>query len=184
MEKRIQLPLTDAVIDTLCAGDIVYLTGTLYTGRDAAHQRLWETYQKNEPMPVDLSGEVLYYVGPTPARPGQAVGSAGPTSSYRMDAYTPLLLSLGLKGMIGKGTRGPEVVEAIQTYHAVYFAAVGGAAALISKSIVSSEVIAYEDLGPEAIRRYEVVDFPVIVVIDAKGRDLYVEGVNHYLESK
>lgn len=171
--KRIQLPLRDEDIAELKAGDSVLLSGTLYTGRDAAHKRLFEAHERGEELPIDVKGQVLYYVGPTPARPGHVVGSCGPTSAYRMDAYTPMLLEQGLKGMIGKGRRGQSVVDAIKKHKAVYFAAVGGAAALISKSIVSSEVIAYEDLGPEAIRKYEIVDFPAIVVVDSEGNNQY-----------
>lgn len=171
--KRIQLPLRDEDIAELKAGDSVLLSGTLYTGRDAAHKRLFEAHERGEELPIDVKGQVLYYVGPTPARPGHVVGSCGPTSAYRMDAHTPMLLEQGLKGMIGKGRRGQSVVDAIKKHKAVYFAAVGGAAALISKSIVSSEVIAYEDLGPEAIRKYEIVDFPAIVVVDSEGNNQY-----------
>ena len=173
MQKKIRLPLTEESIKNLRAGDSVQLTGSMLTGRDAAHKRLFELMQAGKPLPVELRGEVMYYVGPAPAKPGYAVGPAGPTSSYRMDAYTPALLNLGLKGMIGKGARSPEVVEAIKRNGCVYFAAVGGAAALIARSIKQEELLCYEDLGTEAIRRYTVEDFPCIVVIDSEGRNIY-----------
>lgn len=173
MQKKIRLPLTEESIKNLRAGDSVLLTGSMLTGRDAAHKRLFELMQAGKPLPVELRGEVMYYVGPAPAKPGYAVGPAGPTSSYRMDAYTPALLDLGLKGMIGKGARSPEVVEAIKRNDCVYFAAVGGAAALIARSIKQEELLCYEDLGTEAIRRYTVEDFPCIVVIDSEGRNIY-----------
>lgn len=173
MQKKIRLPLTEESIKNLRAGDSVLLTGSMLTGRDAAHKRLFELMQAGKPLPVELRGEVMYYVGPAPAKPGYAVGPAGPTSSYRMDAYTPALLDLGLKGMIGKGARSPEVVEAIKRNGCVYFAAVGGAAALIARSIKQEELLCYEDLGTEAIRRYTVEDFPCIVVIDSEGRNIY-----------
>ena len=172
--KRIQLPLTDDVIKELHAGDSVLISGSVITGRDAAHKRLYELIQNGEPLPVDIQGEVIYYVGPAPAKPGHVVGPAGPTSSYRMDKYTPALLDRGLKGMIGKGARNSEVVDSMIKNGAVYFAAIGGAAALISKSIKKSEVLAYEDLGTEAIYRFEVEDFPAIVVIDSKGESVLV----------
>lgn len=171
--KKIQLPLMDEDISTLCAGDSVLLSGTMITGRDAAHKRLFELLQKGEPLPVALKGETIYYVGPAPAKPGHAVGPAGPTSSYRMDAYAPALLDLGLKGMIGKGARSQAVIDALVRNHAVYFAAIGGAAALIARSIQSEEILCYDDLGTEAIRRYRVEDFPAIVVIDARGNNIY-----------
>ena len=164
--KKINLPITDEDIENLKAGDSVLLTGTMITGRDAAHKRLYELAQKGEDFPVDINGEIIYYVGPAPAKPGHAVGPAGPTSSYRMDKYTPTLLDMGLKGMIGKGARSQEVIDAIVRNHSIYFAAIGGAAALISKSIKSDELICYDDLGTESIRRYTVEDFPCIVVID------------------
>lgn len=173
MQKKIRLPLTEESIKNLHAGDSVLLTGSMLTGRDAAHKRLFELMQAGKPLPVELRGEVMYYVGPAPAKPGYAIGPAGPTSSYRMDAYTPALLDLGLKGMIGKGARSPEVVEAIKRNDCVYFAAVGGAAALIARSIKQEELLCYEDLGTEAIRRYTVEDFPCIVVIDSEGRNIY-----------
>lgn len=171
--KKITLPLTDEQIDTLKAGDSVLLSGSLITGRDAAHKRLFELAEKGEEFPVDIKGETIYYVGPAPAKPGYAVGPAGPTSSYRMDKYAPTLMDLGLKAMIGKGARNQQVIDAIVRNHGVYFAAIGGAAALIAKSIKSEELLCYEDLGTEAIRRYEIEDFPCIVVIDSQGNNVY-----------
>lgn len=171
--KRITLPLTDEQISTLKAGDSVLLSGTMITGRDAAHKRLYELIDKGEELPVNIKGETIYYVGPAPAKPGYAVGPAGPTSSYRMDKYAPSLLDLGLKGMVGKGARSPEVVEAIVRNHAVYFAAIGGAAALLAKSIKKTEPICYEDLGTESVRRYYVEDFPCIVAVDSEGNNVY-----------
>lgn len=171
--KKIKLPLTDEQINTLNAGDSVLLTGTMITGRDAAHKRLFELIEKGEDLPVDIKDETIYYVGPAPAKPGYAVGPAGPTSSYRMDKYAPALLDLGLKGMVGKGARSPEVIDAIIRNHAVYFAAIGGAAALIAKSIKKTEPICYEDLGTESVRRYYVEDFPCIVAVDCKGSNVY-----------
>lgn len=173
MEKKITLPITDEDIENLKAGDSVLLTGSIITGRDAAHKRLYELIQNGEKLPVDIKGELIYYVGPAPAKPGYAVGPAGPTSSYRMDKYAPSLLDLGLKGMIGKGARNKEVVDAIVRNKGVYLVAIGGAAALIAKSIKSEEIICYEDLGTEAVRRYEVEDFPCIVAIDSNGNNVY-----------
>lgn len=173
MEKKITLPITDEDIKNLKAGDSVLLTGSIITGRDAAHKRLYELIQNGEKLPVDIKGELIYYVGPAPAKPGYAVGPAGPTSSYRMDKYAPSLLDLGLKGMIGKGARNKEVVDAIVRNKGVYLVAIGGAAALIAKSIKSEEIICYEDLGTEAVRRYEVEDFPCIVAIDSNGNNVY-----------
>ena len=173
MAKRITLPLTDGDIRELRAGDSVLLTGTLITGRDAAHKRLYELLEKGEPLPVDVRGEIIYYVGPAPAKPGYAVGPAGPTSSYRMDKFTPALLDLGMKGMIGKGARSQAVIDAIVRNRAVYFAAIGGAAALIATSIKKEEILCYEDLGTEAVRRYTVEDFPCIVAIDCEGNNVY-----------
>ena len=170
--KKIQLPLTDDVISELKAGDSVLISGAMITGRDAAHKRLYELIEKGEELPVNIEGEVIYYVGPAPAKPGHAVGPAGPTSSYRMDKYTPALLDRGLKGMIGKGARNQEVIDSMIKNHVVYFAAIGGAAALISKSIKKVEVLAYEDLGTEAIYKFEVEDFPAIVAIDSKGNSV------------
>ena len=178
--KRITLPLTDEQIDNLKAGDSVLLTGTMITGRDAAHKRLYELAQKGENFPVDIKGETIYYVGPAPAKPGYAVGPAGPTSSYRMDKYAPTLMDMGLKAMVGKGARNKEVVDAIVRNHGVYFAAIGGAAALIAKSIKSEELLCYEDLGTEAIRRYTVEDFPCIVAVDCYGGNAYEDGVKKY----
>lgn len=176
MEKYINVPLTEGAASELRAGDYVYLTGTIYTARDAAHKRMYEALERGEQLPVEMENNVIYYMGPSPARPGRPIGSAGPTTSSRMDKYTPTLLDLGLKGMIGKGRRSQAVRDAIVRNGAVYFAAVGGAGALLSRSIVSSEVIAYDDLGTEAIRRLEVKDFPVIVVMDAEGNNLYESG--------
>lgn len=173
MEKKITLPITDEDIKNLKAGDSVLLTGSIITGRDAAHKRLYELIQKGEKLPVDIKGELIYYVGPAPAKPGYAVGPAGPTSSYRMDKYAPSLLDLGLKGMIGKGARNKEVVDAIVRNNGVYLVAIGGAAALIAKSIKSEAILCYEDLGTEAVRRYEVEDFPCIVAIDSNGNNVY-----------
>ncbi len=172
-EYHLDLPLSEKDIEKLRAGDYVYLTGILYTARDAAHKRMTEALERGESLPVDLAGETLYYLGPTPARPGQVIGSAGPTTSSRMDAYTPALLDRGLKGMIGKGKRSPAVKEAIASHNAVYFAAVGGAGALLSKCITSAEIAAYEDLGTEAIRKLTVRELPVIVIVDKEGNDLY-----------
>jgi fumarate hydratase subunit beta len=173
MEKHINTPLTDETINGLKAGDYVYITGTLYTARDAAHKRMSEALQRGEELPFDIKDSIIYYMGPSPAREGRPIGSAGPTTATRMDRYTPALLDLGLKGMIGKGKRSIEVKEAMERNRAVYFAAIGGAGAILSKCIKESEVIAYEDLGTEAIRKLYVEDFPVIVVMDDKGNDLY-----------
>jgi fumarate hydratase subunit beta len=177
---RIKTPLSDGDVERLKAGDQVLISGVIYTGRDAAHKRLVDLIDRGGELPLDLRGQIIYYVGPTPARPGKPIGSAGPTSSYRMDPYSPKLMEKGLKGMIGKGMRSQEVIEAMKKYKAVYMAAVGGAAALIARRIRKSEIIAYEGLGPEAIRRLEVEDFPAIVVNDIWGNDLYVEGVRRY----
>lgn len=173
MEKYISVPFSKGAAADLRAGDYVYLTGTVYTARDAAHKRMYEALERGEKLPVEMDNNIIYYMGPSPARPGRPIGSAGPTTSGRMDKYAPALLDLGLKGMIGKGKRSRAVKDAIVRNGAVYFAAVGGAGALLSRSIVSSEVVAYDDLGTEAIRRLEVKDFPVIVVMDADGNDLY-----------
>ncbi|MCX5909221.1 MAG: Fe-S-containing hydro-lyase [Deltaproteobacteria bacterium] len=177
---RLKTPLTDADVDKLKIGDTVLLNGVIYTGRDAAHKRLIELVQAGKPLPIDIKGQVIYYVGPAPAKPGQPIGSAGPTTSGRMDAYSPKLMELGLKGMIGKGMRKKEVIEAMKKYKAVYFAATGGAGALLAKAIKKAQVVAYEDLGPEAVNRLEVVDFPVTVVNDTRGNDLYQEGMKKY----
>lgn len=171
--KRLTLPLTDEVIRTLHAGDKVFLSGEMLVARDAAHQRLYEALEAGKELPVTVRGATVYYMGPSPARDGRVIGSAGPTTSTRMDRYTPALLSLGLKAMIGKGRRSPEVVRAMTEHCAVYFAAVGGCGALLSKSILSSDVVCYEDLGTEAIRRITVRDFPCIVAIDCTGKGLY-----------
>jgi fumarate hydratase subunit beta len=173
MEKYINTPIDDKIVSELKAGDYVYLTGTVYTARDAAHKRLYEALQRGEDIPLELQNNIIYYLGPSPAREGQVIGSAGPTTSSRMDKYTPLLLEKGLKGMIGKGKRSDEVIESMHKNHAVYFAAIGGAGALLSKCIKKSEVIAYEDLGTEAIRKLEVENLPIIVVIDDKKTNLY-----------
>ncbi|WP_338586732.1 Fe-S-containing hydro-lyase [Clostridium baratii] len=183
MVKRVITPLNDLEISELKCGDSILLTGTIYTARDAAHKRLIELIEKGEELPFDLKGETIYYVGPTPPKPGMVIGSAGPTTSYRMDAYAPKLLDLGLKGMIGKGLRNEEVIESIKRNKAIYFGAIGGAAALIGKSIVKSEVIAYEDLGSEAIRRLEVKDLPLVVIIDSLGNKLYKIGKENYLKT-
>jgi fumarate hydratase subunit beta len=177
---RITIPLTDKVVERLRAGDKVEISGTIYVARDAAHKRFMEALDSGQPLPVDLRGQIIYYMGPSPAPPGKPIGSAGPTTSYRMDPYTPRLLEQGLKGMIGKGNRGPEVRQALRAHKAVYFAAVGGAAALIANSIRKADVVAYEDLGAEALRRLEVEDFPVIVVNDIYGADAYEEGKAKY----
>ena len=173
-------PLTDEDVSSLRAGDRVLITGSVLTGRDAAHKRLVDLIENGEELPVDVKGQIIYFVGPSPTRPGEAIGSAGPTTRYRMDAYSPILIGLGLKGMIGKGSRSQEVRDAMSKDKAVYFAAVGGAAALISRRIESCEILAYEDLGPEAIRRLEVKEFPVIVVNDTVGNDLYEQGTEEY----
>lgn len=178
--KRLTLPLSDSDIKDLKAGETVLLSGTMLTGRDAAHKRLYELVEKGEKLPIDIKGELIYYVGPAPAKPGFAVGPAGPTSSYRMDKYAPTLLDLGLKGMIGKGARNQDVIDAIVRNGCVYFACVGGAAALIAKSIKKEEILCYEDLGTEAIRRYTVEDFPCIVAIDSYGNNAYTEGQKDY----
>ena len=177
---KITVPLTDEVAAILRVGDTVSITGTIYTARDAAHKRLEKLLHAGKPLPINLTGQIIYYVGPAPAKPGYASGPAGPTTSYRMDKYTPELLDLGLKGMIGKGLRNEAVINAIKRNKAVYFAATGGAAALLSKRIIHSEVVAYEDLGTEAIRRMEVNDFPAIVAIDCAGNNLYTEGPRKY----
>lgn len=173
MEKHITVPFDKETAKSLKAGDYVYLTGVIYTARDAAHKRMDESLNNGDKLPIDINGNVIYYMGPSPAREGRPIGSAGPTTATRMDKYTPRLLDMGLTGMIGKGKRQPKVKEAIVRNNAVYFAAVGGAGALLSQRILKSDVVAYDDLGTEAIRRLEVEDFPVIVVIDSEGNDLY-----------
>ncbi|MEG1848744.1 MAG: Fe-S-containing hydro-lyase [Lachnospiraceae bacterium] len=177
MDHYIQVPLKESITKKLHAGDMVYLTGILYTARDAAHKRMQEAIDRKESLPFDVENQIIYYMGPTPAREGRVIGSAGPTTSSRMDRYAPTLFDMGLKGVIGKGKRSQLVSEAIVRNQAVYFAAIGGAGALLSKAIVTSEVIAYDDLGTEAIRRLEVIDFPVIVVIDAEGNNLYESAI-------
>ncbi|MFV0529422.1 MAG: Fe-S-containing hydro-lyase [Lachnospiraceae bacterium] len=175
MEHHIELPLTREITANLHIGDAVFLSGTIYTARDAAHKRMYEALQKGQPLPFDIQNVVLYYMGPSPAREGRPIGSAGPTTASRMDKYTPQLLDLGLIGMIGKGKRTPQVLEAVVRNQAVYFAAIGGAGALLSKKILASTVVAYEDLGAEAIRKLTIKDFPVIVVADCSGGNLYAE---------
>jgi fumarate hydratase subunit beta len=180
--KSLTVPLEQAAIDDLHAGDHVLLSGSLLTARDAAHQRLVEALERGEPLPVDLSGQVVYYVGPAPARPGHPIGSAGPTTSSRLDSFTPALLAAGMRGMIGKGYRSPETRAAIARFGAVYFAALGGTGALLARHITSAEVIAYADLGTEAIHRLTVVDFPAIVVNDRYGGDAYQDALREYAE--
>jgi fumarate hydratase subunit beta len=180
MAKRIALPLTDEAVADLRAGDDVLLSGTMYVGRDSAHKRIVEALDQGKPLPFDIKGQTIYYMGPSPAKPGHAIGSAGPTTSGRMDSYSPRLMAEGLRGMIGKGMRSAEVKEAMKKYRAVYFAAIGGAGALISKAITKSDVIAYEELGAEALLRIEVAHFPVIVINDIYGGDLYEEGKAKY----
>ena len=182
MDKYITIPFDKETAPTLQSGDYVYLTGTMYTARDAAHKRMYETLEQGGELPFDIKDAVIYYMGPSPAREGRPIGSAGPTTSSRMDKYAPTLLDLGQKVMIGKGKRAEAVKDAIVRNGAVYFAAVGGAGALLSKSIISSEVIAYDDLGTEAIRRLEVKNFPAIVVIDSEGNNLYETAINDYKE--
>ena len=180
MDRYIKAPLTKEEAATLQAGDYVYITGTIYTARDAAHKRMQETLDKGEALPLELGNNIIYYMGPSPAREGRPIGSAGPTTSSRMDKYAPTLMDLGLAGMIGKGKRSQAVLDAIVRNGAVYFAAVGGAGALLSKSIVKSEVVAYDDLGTEAIRKLEVENFPVIVVIDKEGHNLYETAIQEF----
>jgi fumarate hydratase subunit beta len=180
---RLQPPLSDEDVEKLKIGDRILINGIIYTGRDAAHKRLFDLLKEGKTLPFDIKGQVIYYVGPTPAKPGQALGSAGPTTSYRMDAYSPSLIERGLKGMIGKGMRSDAVKEAMKKYKAVYFAATGGAGALLAKRVKKAEIVAYEDLGPEAIRRLVVDDLPVIVVNDVRGNDLYIEGQKKYCTS-
>lgn len=183
MEKHIEIPLREEDIEELRAGDYVYLSGVVYTARDAAHKRMKESLDAGRELPFDIRGSVIYYMGPSPAREGRPIGSAGPTTASRMDVYTPQLLDLGMKGMIGKGRRTEDVRKAVVRNHAVYFAAIGGAGALISKCILSSEVIAYEDLGTEAIRRLEIRDLPVVVAIDCKGNNIYDIALEKYADS-
>lgn len=180
MDKHLHTPLTEEEARSLKAGDYVYITGTIYTARDAAHKRMQEALDAGEALPIDMKDNIIYYMGPSPAREGRPIGSAGPTTASRMDKYAPTLLDLGLKGMIGKGKRSKEVLDAIMRNGAVYFAAVGGAGALLSRAITASRIVAYEDLGTEAIRKLEVVDFPVIVVADSEGNNLYETAVKEY----
>ncbi|MBD5460996.1 MAG: Fe-S-containing hydro-lyase [Lachnospiraceae bacterium] len=180
MDRHMKVPMREEERLELRAGDYVYLTGTVYTARDAAHKRMYEALEEGKPLPAEVKNNVIYYMGPSPAREGKPIGSAGPTTSGRMDRYTPALLDMGLAGMIGKGKRSQEVMDAIVRNGAVYFAAVGGAGALLSRSILSSEVIAYDDLGTEAIRRLEIKDFPVIVVADSAGGNLYETAIKEY----
>ena len=180
MERHLQAPISKEELKTLKSGDYVYITGTIYTARDAAHKRMYETLQNQENLPIDIQDQIIYYMGPSPAREGRPIGSAGPTTASRMDKYTPQLLDLGMGAMIGKGKRSPAVADAIVRNGAVYFAAIGGAGALLSKCILSSEVIAYGDLGPEAVRKLEVKDFPVVVVIDSQGNNLYETAARAY----
>lgn len=184
MDKHLTVPFGEKEATQLRSGDYVYLTGTIYTARDAAHKRMFETLERGDELPFDIKNNIIYYMGPSPAREGRAIGSAGPTTASRMDKYAPTLLDLGQRGMIGKGKRSEEVRKALIRNKAVYFAAVGGAGALLSKSIVSSEVIAYDDLGTEAIRKLEVKDFPVIVVIDSEGNNLYETAIKAYKEDE
>jgi len=179
-EIKLVTPLNDQSVERLKIGDRVLISGYVYSARDAAHKKLIDLLDRGEQLPFDIKGQVIYFVGPTPARPGRPIGSAGPTTSSRMDKYSPRLIAQGLKGMIGKGFRSPEVIEAMKKYKAVYFAAVGGAGALLAQRIKESEIVAYEDLGPEAIRRLKLDNFPVIVVNDCRGNDLYREGVKKY----
>ncbi len=177
---KFSTPLNNSDIERLNVGDKLLLSGSIYTGRDAAHKRLIELIDNGEELPFNVKGQIIYYTGPAPASPGKVIGSAGPTTSYRMDPYAPKLIALGLKGMIGKGPRSKDVIEAMKKYKAVYFVAVGGAGALISQCIKKVDIVAYEDLGPEAIRCLQVEDFPVIVANDCYGRDLFKEGVEKY----
>lgn len=183
MDKKISAPINDEIAKELKAGDYVYITGTIYTARDAAHKRMSEALEKGKELPIELENNIIYYMGPSPAREGRVIGSAGPTTASRMDKYTPNLLDLGLKAMIGKGKRSKEVIEAIKRNSCVYFAAVGGAGAILSKCIKKSEVVAYDDLGTEAIRKLYVEDFPVIVVIDSDGNNLYETAIKEYKNS-
>lgn len=183
MEKKITTPLKEEVAKTLKAGDSVLLSGIIYSARDAAHGRLIALLNEGKELPINIKDQVIYYVGPTPAKQNQVIGSAGPTTSYRMDSYAPTLLDLGLKGMIGKGARNQEVIDGIIRNKSIYFGAIGGAGALISKSIISSEIVAYDDLGAEAIRKMEVKDMPLVVIIDTEGNNLYEIGKNEYLNS-
>ena len=183
MNKKIQTPFTREDARSLKAGDTCLITGTIFTARDAAHKRLCELVAQGRELPMEIENAIIYFVGPTPAKPGQAIGSAGPTTAYRMDAYSPALIAIGQTGMIGKGKRGPEVIAAMKEHGAVYFGATGGCGALLSKCIKKAEIVAYEDLGAEAIRKLEVEDFPVVVIIDSEGNNLYETGRQEYLKS-
>ncbi len=182
--RKITLPLTEELAQTLHAGDSVLVTGTIYTSRDAGHKRMCEALERGEELPFDPADATIYYVGPTPAKPGKVIGSAGPTTSGRMDAYAPAMMSVGARGMIGKGARLPEVVDAMKKYSGVYFGAIGGAGALLAKCIKKAELIAYEDLGAEALRKLYVEDMPLVVIIDSEGKNLYDDGRKSYLESR
>lgn len=184
MEKHIRLPLTRELARTLEAGDTVYVTGTIYTSRDAGHKRMCETLERGEKLPFDPQDATIYYVGPTPAKPGQIIGSAGPTTSGRMDAYAPRMMEAGARGMIGKGARLPEVAEAMKKYDGVYFGAIGGAGALLAKCVKACELIAYEDLGAEALRKLYVEEMPLVVIMDSRGGNLYEEGRAAYLKQR
>ena len=184
MERKITLPLTEELAKSLKAGDRVLLTGIIYTSRDAGHKRMCESLAKGEELPIDPMNATIYYVGPTPAKPGTVIGSAGPTTSGRMDAYAPTMMSVGARGMIGKGARLPEVVDAMKKYSGVYFGAIGGAGALLAKCIKSAKLIAYEDLGAEALRKLYVEDMPLVVIIDSEGNNLYEDGKAAYLATK
>lgn len=183
MSIALSAPLSKETAKTLKAGDSCLISGVIYTARDAAHKRLCELIAEGKPLPIDVRDAVIYYVGPSPAKPGRAIGSAGPTTSYRMDAYSPALIALGQTGMIGKGRRSPEVVEAMKEHGAVYFGAIGGCGALLSDCIKKAEIVCWEDLGTEALRRLEVENFPVVVIIDSEGNNLYESGRNAYLAS-
>lgn len=183
MNKKVMLPLTEEKAKSLKAGDTVFLTGTIYTSRDAGHKRMCETLAKGESLPFDPTDATIYYVGPTPAQPGKIIGSAGPTTSGRMDAYAPTMMSVGARGMIGKGARLPEVIDAMKKYSGVYFGAIGGAGALLAKCVKKCELIAYEDLGAEALRKLYVEDMPLTVIIDSEGNNLYETGRENYLKN-
>ena len=184
MARKITLPLTEELAKTLHAGDELLVTGVIYTSRDAGHKRMCETLARGEELPFDPTDATIYYVGPTPAKPGQVIGSAGPTTSGRMDAYAPTMMSVGARGMIGKGARLPEVIDAMKKYSGVYFGAIGGAGALLAKCIKSCELIAYEDLGAEALRKLYIEDMPLVVIIDSEGNNLYESGRKAYLDGK
>lgn len=184
MDKHINTPITEQITADLNAGDYVYITGTIYVARDAAHKRMMEVLDAGKELPIDIKDATIYYMGPSPAREGRPIGSAGPTTASRMDKYAPRLLDLGEKAMIGKGKRTKEVIDAIMRNHAVYFAAVGGAGALLSKCITKSEIVCYDDLGAEAVRKLEVKDFPVIVVVDSKGNNLYETAILEWSQEK